>query len=267
MIDIITTEFQKIKRYNILWIGIVAILFSALLAVFQLTSSQGSDPLTYENYANGVIWNNFSIAFPFTITLIGGYLINREYTDQTLKNILTVPISLRKLFIGKLITIGGITILFSFFSFLCTLVLGFVFCHINITGALVIKSLIQLIVVNMCCYIAVIPIIIYFGYKQNNFLKGTGVAFVYGFCGVFVAGRKLTDFYPITVGLGLSGYTGDTGVTYHPLIGVVTLAVILILIIMLLAFTPNYDKVMALSKKKRKKYGKQDNLHNKKVIK
>ncbi len=44
-----------------------------------------SDPLTYESFANGVIWNNFSLSFPFVITLIGGYLINREYTDQTLK--------------------------------------------------------------------------------------------------------------------------------------------------------------------------------------
>lgn len=256
MIDIITTEFEKIKRYNILWIGIVATLFSALLAVFQLMSSQGSDPLTYEHYANGVIWNNLSLAFPFTIAIIGGYLINREYTDQTLKNILTVPISLRKLLIGKLITLGGITILLSFFSFLCTLVLGFVFCHINITGVIVIKSLIQFIIVNLCCYIAVLPIIVYFGYKQNSFLMGTGIAFVYGFCGVFVAGRKLTDFYPITVGLGLSGYTGDTGAIYHPLIGVVTLAIILILTTILLTFAPNYDKVMALSKKKGKKYGK-----------
>ncbi|HGM3525678.1 TPA: ABC transporter permease, partial [Clostridioides difficile] len=42
MLDIITTEFQKIKRYNILWIGVVAVLFSALLAVFQVVSSHGS---------------------------------------------------------------------------------------------------------------------------------------------------------------------------------------------------------------------------------
>ncbi|HDA5416532.1 TPA: ABC transporter permease, partial [Clostridioides difficile] len=47
MLDIITTEFQKIKRYNILWVGVVAVLFSALLAVFQIVSSHGSDPLTY----------------------------------------------------------------------------------------------------------------------------------------------------------------------------------------------------------------------------
>lgn len=256
MIDIITTEFHKIKRYNILWIGIVAILFSALLAVFQLTSSQANEPLTYEIYANSVLWNNFSLAFPFAITLIGGYLINREYADQTLKNILTVPISLRKLFIGKLIALCGITFLFSLFSFLCTFVLGLVFCHVNITLTVAMRSLVQLLIMNLCCYIAVLPIIVYFGRKQNSFLTGVGIAFVYGFCGVFVAGRNLTDFYPITAGLGLAGYSGDAGAVYHPLIGVITLVASLILTIILLVFTPSYDKVMTTSQKKGKKRNK-----------
>ncbi|MFL8711391.1 ABC transporter permease [Clostridioides sp. GD02377] len=250
MFDIITTEFQKIKRYNILWVGIVAVIFSALLAVFQIISSHGNEPLTYESFANGVIWNNFSLAFPFVITLIGGYLINREYTDQTLKNILTIPVSLRKLLVGKLIVIGGLTVLLSFFSFLCTVILGLIFCHINIAVIIVVKSLFQLLIVNLCCYVAVLPIIVYFGCKQNTFLAGVGIAFVYSFCGVFVAGRNLTDFYPITAGLGLSRYNNGGGIVYQPLIGVMTLIVILIVTAILLALTPNYDKVMAISKKK-----------------
>lgn len=256
MFDIITTEFQKIKRYNVLWVGIVAVLFSALLAVFQIVSSHGSDPLTYDSFVNGVIWNNFSLAFPFGITLIGGYIINREYTEQTLKNILTVPISLRKLLAGKLIALGVLTILLSLFSFLCTVILGLIFCHINISVTLVVKSLIQLLIVNLCCYVAVLPIIAYFGRKQNTFMTGVGIAFVYGFCGIFVAGRSLTDFYPITVGLGLAGYNNGDGTVYQPLIGSVTLIAILILTVIILAFTPNYDKVMSISKKKGTKHKK-----------
>lgn len=250
MFDIITTEFQKIKRYNILWVGVVAVLFSVLLAVFQIVSSQGGDPLTYESFVNVVIWNNFSLAFPFGITFIGGYLINREYTDQTLKNILTVPVSLRKLLTGKLIALGGLTILLSLFSFLCTVIFGLIFCHINISVTFVVKSLVQLLIVNLCCYITVLPIIAYFGRKQNAFMTGVGIAFVYGFCGVFVAGRSLTDFYPITVGLGLAGYNNSEGTVYQPLIGSMILVAILILTAILLAFTPNYDKVMTISKKK-----------------
>jgi len=253
MIDIIRTEFQKMKRYNILWIGIVATLFSVLLAVFQLMTSQGNELLTYEIYVNSVIWNNFSLAFPFALTLIGGYLINREYTDQTLKNILTVPISLRKLLIGKLFALAGINILLSLLSFLCAIVIGLVFYPIHMTLAVVIRLGVQLIMINMCCYIAVIPIIIYFGRKQNHFLTGAGIAFVYAFSGIFVAGRNLSDFYPITAGLGIVAYTGDAGAIYNPPIGIITLTVVLVLVAILLMFTPNYDKAISTSQKKTKK--------------
>lgn len=109
MINIIITEFQKLKRYSILWVGIVAVLFSALLAVFQQNS--GSEIIQFESYINSVIWNNFSMAFPFMIVLIGGYIINREYVDHTLKNMLTVPISFRKLLTGKVITVGLVGII------------------------------------------------------------------------------------------------------------------------------------------------------------
>ena len=38
MIRLIKTEFLKYKRYNILWLGIVSVLFSIILATFQLAS-------------------------------------------------------------------------------------------------------------------------------------------------------------------------------------------------------------------------------------
>src|SRR5665648_228125 len=122
--SIIISEFTKLKRYSILWIGVVAVFFSSALAVFQ--SSTGGGSILYENFYNNIIWNNFSLSFPFVIVLIGGFIINREYIDHTLKNVLTVPISFRKLLTGKLITIGMLTILFAVFSFLCTILLAFI---------------------------------------------------------------------------------------------------------------------------------------------
>ena len=213
MVNIIITEIEKLKRYSILWVGIVAVLFSALLAAFQ--SASGNETVQYESYVNSVIWNNFSMAFPFMIVLIGGYIINREYVDYTLKNLLTVPIPFRKLLAGKVITVGIVTAIYGFFSFLCTGIIGILFYHETMSLALVVKSLFQLIGMGLCCYIAVLPIIIFFSRKQNGFLAGTGLAFVYGFCGIFIAGRTLTDYYPITAGLGLINFTGDAMLNFN----------------------------------------------------
>ena len=209
MRNIIISEFIKLKRYSVLWIGVVAVFFSAILAAFQ--STIGDEIILYEELNNLVIWNNFSIGFPFMIVLIGGFIINREYIDSTLKNILTVPISFKKLLVGKLFVIGIITILFAIFSFLCTLLLAFVLKVEIMALPFIIRSLYQIVGMAIFNYIAVLPIIIFFSRRQNGFLAGVGFAFFYGFVGIFVAGRNVTDYYPITTGLGIIGYTGSGG--------------------------------------------------------
>lgn len=40
---------------------------------------------TFPDLLNSTIWNNMTMFFPMIIALIGGYMINREYTDDTLK--------------------------------------------------------------------------------------------------------------------------------------------------------------------------------------
>lgn len=251
MINIIITEFQKIKRYSILWVGIVAVLFSALFAVFQQNS--GDEIMQYESYTNSVLWNNFSMTFPFMIVLVGGYIINREYVDHTLKNLLTVPIPFRKLLAGKVITVGLVTVLYGFFSFLCTFVLGMLFCDGDISLVLVMKSFFQLIGLGLCCYLAVLPIIIFFSRKQNGFLAGTGLAFVYGFCGIFIAGRALTDYYPITAGLGIIKFTGDGTLTFNISLEICVLLVMLAISIVMLFCIKGFEDKTTVVKNKGKK--------------
>jgi bacitracin transport system permease protein len=255
MINLIITEFQKLKRYSILWVGIVAVLFSALLAAFQQNS--GNEIMQYESYTNSVIWNNFSMAFPFMIVLIGGYIINREYVDHTLKNILTVPIPFRKLLAAKIIAIGLVTALYGFFSFLCTFVLGALFCHGDMSPAIVTKSLFQLVELGLCCYLAVLPIIIFFSRKQNGFLAGTGLAFVYGFCGIFIAGRALTDYYPITAGLGIIKFTGDGTLIFDASVEITVLLLMAALSIVMLLCMKGFEDKTTVAKNAGKKYRKQ----------
>lgn len=245
---LIISEFIKLKRYNILWIGVVAVFFSAMLAVFQ--SGNGGRSIIFENFYNNIIWNNFSLVFPFMVVLIGGFIINREYTDRTLKTVLTVPVSFRKMLTGKLIAIGLITILFAVLSFVCTLLLGFVFQIKEMSIPLIVKSLYQIVGIGVCNYIAVLPIIAFFCRKQNGFFAGVGLAFVYGFCGIFVAGRGLTDFYPVTAGLGIWGYTGQGTVSYNAAIGGLTLLVMLIVTAVFVQRTLDYDNITAVPKKK-----------------
>ncbi len=243
MISIILTEFEKIKRYELLWIGYAAMLLSGLFSLFQITAGNDPGQPLYQNLVNSVIWNNYSLFLPFVITLIGGSLISREYTDQTLKTILPIPISFRKLLAGKLITLGIISAVAGVFSFLCTTVLWLAFFHEGVVFSDLLKALLQISGMSLFNFVAVLPIILLFSRKPNAFFAGAGLAFVYGFCGIFVAGRNLADYYPVTAGLGIIGFSGDTGskvISYNPLMGWLVLAAVLVISVVILLLT-KYD--------------------------
>ena len=111
MVRIVKTEFYKLKRYHILWAGVALMLLSVLLTLFTSMANDGS-VWDFAYLTEQVIKNNMSMIFPMCISLIAGYMISREQTDDTLKNILTVPISFKKLLTGKLIVCGVLSIIF-----------------------------------------------------------------------------------------------------------------------------------------------------------
>ena len=111
---LIKTEFVKLRRCNILWVGIITLLCAPLLSILQQQSlNDPVDNYGYVNLVNGTIWNNMSFFLPVTLMLLGGYMISREYTDDTLKEIFIIPLSYSKLMAGK---IGALLILSVFYS-------------------------------------------------------------------------------------------------------------------------------------------------------
>ena len=86
MVRIVKTEFYKLKRYHILWAGVALMLLSVLLTLFTSMANDGS-VWDFAYLTEQVIKNNMSMIFPMCISLIAGYMISREQTDDTLKNI------------------------------------------------------------------------------------------------------------------------------------------------------------------------------------
>ena len=77
MFRVIKTEFLKLRRYFILWIGVSLMLLTVLVTLFTSMAEDGMvwDFLfLYEQ----VIKNIATLIFPMCITLITGYMISRE---------------------------------------------------------------------------------------------------------------------------------------------------------------------------------------------
>lgn len=148
---LIKTEFVKLRRCNILWVGIITLLCAPLLSILQQQSlNDPVDNYGYVNLVNGTIWNNMSFFLPVTLMLLGGYMISREYTDDTLKEIFIIPLSYSKLMAGKIGALLILSVFYSFYSFVLTTGLSILFYPIGLTGIAIIKALLQICGMGLC---------------------------------------------------------------------------------------------------------------------
>ena len=117
----IWAELKKMKRHYLLPLSIGVVVLSSLLALFQLIGATNS-VVGYLPLTDGILWNNLTLTFPFLITFFGGFLMNREYSEDTLKSNLIIPVPYKKLVFAKIAVTGFAVILFIIASFLCSIV-------------------------------------------------------------------------------------------------------------------------------------------------
>lgn len=209
MLRIIKTEFEKLKRFHILLVGLIGMAFPSILSVFTQAVVMEEAKVHNFDFAalfNSSIWNSVTIFMPVIFTLIGGYLINREYTDNTLKSILPVPVTFRRLVSGKLITMGLISVLFGFYSFAVTLIVGLLSGVPGLSVAVLLKSLLQMLGIAACTYIAILPIIAFTSNMQGVFMCGVVLSFISGYCAMFIKNAVGRSIYPILAGFTMIGF-------------------------------------------------------------
>ena len=214
MATIIKTEFMKLKRYFIVWIGVSLMLLTVLLTLFTTMADDGM-VWDYQFLFEQVVKHFVTMIFPMCITLISGYMISREYTDDTLKNIETLPISFRKLLAGKLIVSAILSLFLGIVCFAFTVVANFIMGYDGFALIPALTGLVQMALLGLFLYLTMLPIIVLTSRHKGSFLVGVIVAFVYGFIGMFANGT-LQSIYPVSAALGLINYrAGAEGVMWN----------------------------------------------------
>ncbi len=219
MLALMKTEVWKLKRYHMIWAGVLLMLLSVLLTVFSTTALDGT-VWTFPFFVEQVMKNNITTIFPMCIALITGYSISREETDDTLKSILTVPVPFPVLLSGKLTVCGLLSLFLGIVSTVSTVAASFLLGFPGGDLPAIIRAAAQITLNCLFLYIAVLPVIAIAARIPNGHLIGAVVAFVYGYGGMFAAGNvTLANFYPVTASMGLVGYRSyDEAVHWDPLI-------------------------------------------------
>lgn len=257
MLAIIKTEFWKIKRYHILLIAVIGMLCSPLLQLFSqavMIEELKSPNFEFADLVEMTIWANAQIFMPVIFTLIGGYLMNREYTDDTLKNILTIPVSFRKFLTGKLIAVGLLAVVLGVYSLVVTVIVS-VFANLHgISASTMISGLFQMIGLSIGIYIVVLPIIGICSKKPGWFMGGALTAFITGYCVMFFKEGLLRDIYPFSAALTMIGfdtasYSGTSGKGSIPL-AIVSLGVMILISVLIIFLSKKPGEVKAKQKKR-----------------
>ena len=189
-----------------IWAGVFLMLLSVLLTLFSTTALDGT-VWTFPFFAEQVIKNNVTMIFPMCIALIAGYIIAREEKDDTLKSIMTIPVSYSSLLWGKLLVCALLSLLFGLVSAVFTVIANLMMGFPGLSVQSILQTFIQIILNCLFLYIAVMPIIAFAARISSGHMVGTIIAFVYGYGGMFASGNAtLANIYPVTASLGLIHY-------------------------------------------------------------
>ena len=257
------SEFEKMKRCSMLLIGFIGVTFSPIISIIQnsmMTVQAGSvENYTFRELLNNTIWNNMAIFFPIILALVGGHFIDREYVDDTLKNILCIPISMRRMVAGKLCTLGVITILLSLYNFIVTLVVGLLFCRETMAFKECLYGGLQIIGMGICLFIAEMPVIAWCARKQDAFKAGAVLSFVLGYLSIFLKSSVIRNIYPYSAGLSViqfdtTGFVSDitSGNGMNTFLGIGTMMLLIIITCFIVLTLPKHMEENTKKVKKKK---------------
>ena len=117
-------EICKIKRMKMTYVAYIGILFSMIVSSVQLLGR--TQDLIFEQLANMSIYNNVLLVLPFCLSLIGGYIIDREYAQNTQKNLLTIPVRWSHVILAKVLVMVTLSIWIGLFSSIALVLAGLI---------------------------------------------------------------------------------------------------------------------------------------------
>ena len=256
MWSILKGEWRKLRRCQILLVGIVAL---TLCPVVQYGTQLIINPEMRDQnfdfvklFAN-VIWGNTQIFLPISLVMIGGWLIDRENTNDTMKNLLTVPVAYPKLLGGKLIVTIFLSILFGIYSVAITLLTGTLAGLDGLSADVLLRQGVQVVAAAFNTSLVCMPMILIFGQMRGAYL----LTFFLGYCILFFKSGFLLSAYPFSAALILAGFDMQeyNGATQAPsvLLAVTGIAVMLVLTMAILLLSRPSKKADNNKKKKVKK--------------
>ncbi|TCZ78869.1 ABC transporter permease [Paenibacillus albiflavus] len=216
MLTLVKMEVLKLKRSNIFRIALLILLL--LTGIIVMQGSMLHNGVRFFDSPGWLLegalsWGTFYI-FPAIFSLLGTYMISREFQDGTMKILQTIPVDMNKLIKAKLFTSCIMSIILSITLFILILISEMILHVHQLSIDLILGYFIQYLLQGIGIFIAITPIIALTAIFQKSYLLSIVFAIIYSFMGIFAASSKLHSIYPISAVFVFSGAYPVTGMAY-----------------------------------------------------
>ena len=157
MITFIQMEFLKLKRSKIFLLSLMGAILAPLLMFIAVTAFDEGH--SFEALSTNVNMYMSAMFAVLIFAIIISYLFGREYSEHTLKTMLTIPISREKFLISKYIMFLVWIVILTVVTSLSTLIFGFIAGLEGLTLKLIITSFSQLLLANVLLFLTFSPFV------------------------------------------------------------------------------------------------------------
>lgn len=207
MLDVLYTELLKLKRSKILWLIAIGALLPAFLS-FMLGYSRFRDgmPMGWDSVLlNNATLMNLLMA-PALFALVSGFVVAREYQDNTINTLLTYPVPRGNILLGKLAILLAVVASTLLLSFAAILVSGQFVQTEPLTGGVLARHL-RITGWTIAAQFALVPIAMGVSLIGRSLLPAivTGIAAVVA-SGIVINSERYSLYFPWTIPVRLIFY-------------------------------------------------------------
>ncbi|GAA0123831.1 ABC transporter permease [Clostridium faecium] len=162
MVNLLYTEILKLKGSNMFWVSIVGAVVAPFMTFIAYVMEKLKMPHVSIKFSKLFSDCNFYVILLIGILLYGliaAYLFNREYVEDTLKNLLTIPISRTNLVVSKLVLLLIWIMALTIISWVMTLILGLIGPFEDLNNTVLITSFKEYIIGGGLLFLLSTPII------------------------------------------------------------------------------------------------------------
>lgn len=171
MLDLLICEFSKIKRQKFIRFSMMA----AFLFPIPLTVLMAKDRMSFDQLFRANVMFGELMLLPCVLGILASILFFMERDNDTLKNLVTVPISRTKIVLAKLLVLTILSILYSIAALGATVIGGLIVGGVE--GILYRLGI--SIVLGILIAVATFPVVIVIVHFSKSYIFSIIVSFLY----------------------------------------------------------------------------------------